>query len=103
MDSAGTIFFVGVVLAIMILPIVTAICREVFEQAPTTHQEGRLALGATRWEMIRMAVLPYGSPAWSAPRCSASAARSVRPSPSRSSCHPGQLARPWSWSIFNGG
>ncbi len=46
----------------MILPIVTAISREVFAQVPTTHKEGALALGATKWEMIRVAVLPYGKP-----------------------------------------
>ena len=49
----------GVVLAIMILSIVTAISREVFAQTPTLHQEAALALGATRWEMIRYAVFPY--------------------------------------------
>jgi phosphate transport system permease protein len=50
----------GLVLAVMILPIVSAISREVFTQAPSLHREAALALGATRWEMIRMAVLPYG-------------------------------------------
>ena len=49
----------GVVLAIMILPIVTAISREVFLQTPRLHEEAALALGATRWEMIRYAVFPY--------------------------------------------
>jgi phosphate transport system permease protein len=58
----GTILFIGIVLAIMILPIVTALSREVFAQTPVTHKEGALALGATRWEMIRMAVLPFGRP-----------------------------------------
>jgi len=58
----GTIFLAGVVLAIMILPIITAISREVFAQTPSTHKEGALALGATRWEMIRTAVLPFGTP-----------------------------------------
>jgi phosphate transport system permease protein len=48
----------GVVLAIMVLPIITAICREVFATTPAAEREGALALGATRWEMIRMAVLP---------------------------------------------
>lgn len=57
--SGGTIFFIGIVLAIMVLPIVTALSREVFAQTPIAHKEGALALGATRWEMIRMAVLPY--------------------------------------------
>lgn len=60
--SGGTILFIGVVLAIMILPIVTAISREVFAQTPTAHKEGALALGATHWEMIRTAVLPFGKP-----------------------------------------
>ncbi len=57
----GTIFLGSVVLAIMILPIVTALSREVFNQTPSTHKEGALALGATRWEMIRTAVLPFGA------------------------------------------
>ena len=50
----------AVVLAVMLLPIVAAISREVFVQTPKEHMEGALALGATKWEMIRMAVLPYG-------------------------------------------
>jgi phosphate transport system permease protein len=50
----------GIVLAIMILPIITAVTREVFLQTPVLHEEAALALGATRWEMIRMAVLPFG-------------------------------------------
>ena len=50
----------GLVLGVMILPIISAIAREVFAQVPTLHREAALALGATRWEMIRMAVLPYG-------------------------------------------
>ncbi|MDP9418545.1 MAG: phosphate ABC transporter permease subunit PstC, partial [Actinomycetota bacterium] len=56
----GTVFVASVVLAIMILPIVTAVSREIFTQAPVTHREAALALGATRWEMIRTAVLPFG-------------------------------------------
>jgi phosphate transport system permease protein len=59
---SGTIFLASVVLAVMILPIITAISREVFAQTPTAHKEGALALGATRWEMIRTAVLPFGTP-----------------------------------------
>jgi phosphate transport system permease protein len=59
---SGTIFLASIVLAVMILPIVTAISREVFAQTPATHKEGALALGATRWEMIRTAVLPFGAP-----------------------------------------
>jgi phosphate transport system permease protein len=51
---------VGLVLAVMILPIVTAVTREVFSQTPRALREAALALGATRWEMIRMTVLPFG-------------------------------------------
>ena len=58
--TGRTILTAGLVLAIMILPIVSAIAREVFQQVPSLHREAALALGATRWEMIRMAVLPYG-------------------------------------------
>jgi phosphate transport system permease protein len=58
--SPGTVFVVSVVLAIMILPIITAISRDVFHQTPRDHMEAALALGATRWETIRTAVLPYG-------------------------------------------
>jgi phosphate transport system permease protein len=50
-------FAAGIVLAIMVLPIVTAICREVFAVAPAAEKEAALALGATRWEMLRMSVL----------------------------------------------
>ncbi|MGI8868285.1 MAG: phosphate ABC transporter permease subunit PstC [Mycobacteriales bacterium] len=56
----GTIFIGTIVLTIMILPIMTALNREVFERTPTDHIEGAWALGATRWEMIRMTVLPHG-------------------------------------------
>jgi phosphate ABC transporter permease protein PstC len=52
-------FVAGLVLAIMILPIVSAISREVIATVPAEQKEAALALGATRWEMIRMAVLPY--------------------------------------------
>jgi phosphate ABC transporter permease protein PstC len=52
-------FIAGLVLAIMILPIVSAISREVISTVPSQDKEAALALGATRWEMIRMAVLPY--------------------------------------------
>jgi phosphate transport system permease protein len=51
---------VSVVLAVMILPIITAVSREVFLQTPKLHEEAALALGATRWEVIRVAVLPFG-------------------------------------------
>ncbi|WP_459803390.1 phosphate ABC transporter permease subunit PstC [Herbidospora sp. RD11066] len=59
----GRSMLVGsLVLAIMILPIIAAISREVFLQAPKLQEEAALALGATRWEMIRMSVLPFGRP-----------------------------------------
>lgn len=58
--SGRTMMTAGVVLAVMILPIITAISREVFLQTPRLHEEASLALGATKWEMIKQAVLPYG-------------------------------------------
>lgn len=58
--TGRTILTAAVVLAVMILPIITAMSREVFLQTPPLHEEAALALGATRWEMIRMAVLPFG-------------------------------------------
>ncbi len=58
--TGRTIFTVAIVLAVMILPIVTALSREVFLQTPRLHEEAALALGATRWEVIQMAVLPFG-------------------------------------------
>jgi phosphate ABC transporter permease protein PstC len=61
--ATGPNYFVaGLILAIMILPIVSAIAREVMATVPAEHKEAALALGATRWEMIRMAVLPYSRP-----------------------------------------
>jgi phosphate ABC transporter permease protein PstC len=57
---AGPNYFIGgLILAIMIIPIVSAISREVMATVPVEHKEAALALGATRWEMIRIAVLPY--------------------------------------------
>ncbi|MBA8929713.1 phosphate transport system permease protein [Kutzneria viridogrisea] len=58
--GAGTIFTVGVVLAVMLLPIITSVTREVFRQTPVMQIEGALALGATKWEMLRTTVLPFG-------------------------------------------
>ncbi len=57
---ARSIASVGVVLAIMVLPIITAIARESYAQVPRLHAEAALALGATRWETMRLAVLPFG-------------------------------------------
>jgi phosphate transport system permease protein len=58
--TGRTMLVAGLVLAVMILPIVSAVAREAFAQAPRRLQEGAQALGATRWEMIRMTVLPFG-------------------------------------------
>ncbi|MEU9705002.1 phosphate ABC transporter permease subunit PstC [Streptomyces sp. NPDC047981] len=57
---ARNLFTVGILLAIMILPIITNVTREVFLQVPQMQEEAALALGATRWEVIRMSVLPFG-------------------------------------------
>jgi phosphate transport system permease protein len=60
--ATGSIFDASVVLAVMILPIITAISRDVFDRTPRANIEAAWALGATRWEVIRLAVLPYGRP-----------------------------------------
>lgn len=59
-SGGGTIFTAGIVLAVMILPIITAVTREVFVQTPRGQVEAALALGATRWEVVRTTVLPFG-------------------------------------------
>lgn len=56
-----SLLMAGIVLAIMIIPIVAAICREVFTRTPPSTIDAALALGATRWEVIRSAVLPFGA------------------------------------------
>ncbi len=58
-STGSTIFAGAVVLAVMILPIISSISREIFLQTPRLHEEAALALGATKWEMIRLAVFPY--------------------------------------------
>jgi len=60
MSTGGTLLTAGIVLAVMILPVITAVTREVFAQTPLGHREAALALGATRWEVVRTAVLPFG-------------------------------------------
>ena len=57
--TGATMLAGSVVLAVMILPIITSISREIFLQTPTLHEEAALALGATKWEMVRYAVFPY--------------------------------------------
>jgi phosphate transport system permease protein len=59
-SGGGTIFTGGIVLAVMILPIITAVTREVFIKTPQSHIEAALALGATRWEVVKTTVLPFG-------------------------------------------
>lgn len=58
--GGGTIFTAGIVLAVMILPIVTSVSREVFRQTPLIQIEAAQALGATKWEVVQMTVLPFG-------------------------------------------
>ncbi|MFC4004556.1 phosphate ABC transporter permease subunit PstC [Prauserella oleivorans] len=58
--TGRTMLVAIIVLAVMILPIITAVVREAFMQTPRLHEEAALALGATRWEMIRTAALPFG-------------------------------------------
>jgi phosphate transport system permease protein len=57
--TGRTMLTAGLVLAIMIMPIVTAISREIFAQTPRLHREAAMALGATKWEMVRLTVFPY--------------------------------------------
>ncbi|WP_322748217.1 MULTISPECIES: phosphate ABC transporter permease subunit PstC [unclassified Frankia] len=57
---ASSTFIAGLVVALMVTPIITSIMREVFSQTPAGEREGALALGGTRWGMIRAVVLPFG-------------------------------------------
>lgn len=58
-SGGGTVFTAGIVLAIMMLPIITSISREVLRQTPPGQKEAALALGATKWEVIRLTSFPY--------------------------------------------
>jgi phosphate transport system permease protein len=101
--AASTILTVGVVLSIMVLPIVTALSREVFVQTPTTNMEAALALGATRWEMIRTAVLPFGKPgviSASMLGLGRALGETVAVTVILSALASNTA---WSWSVFNGG
>lgn len=60
--TGRTLLTASLVLAVMILPIITSVSREVFLQTPRLHEEAALALGATKWEMIKTTVLPFGRP-----------------------------------------
>ncbi len=58
--SSGSAYMsAGLILALMITPIITAVAREVFNTVPVNDKSGAFALGATRWEMIRGVVLPH--------------------------------------------
>ncbi len=101
--AASTILTVGLVLSIMVLPIVTALSREVFAQTPTLHKEAALALGATRWEMIRTAVLPFGKPgviSASMLGLGRALGETVAVAVILSALASNTA---WSWSVFNGG
>jgi phosphate transport system permease protein len=101
--AASTILTVAVVLSIMVLPIVTALSREVFDQTPESHKDAALALGATRWEMIRTAVLPFGKPgviSASMLGLGRALGETVAVMIILSALAEGS---PWSWSMFNGG
>jgi phosphate transport system permease protein len=101
--AASTILTVAVVLSIMVLPIVTALSREVFAQTPVSHKDAALALGATRWEMIRTAVLPFGKPgviSASMLGLGRALGETVAVMIILSALADGTA---WSWSIFNGG
>ena len=101
--AASTILTVGLVLSIMVLPIVTALSREVFVQTPTLNKEAALALGATRWEMIRTAVLPFGKPgviSASMLGLGRALGETVAVAVILSALANNTA---WSWSIFNGG
>ena len=101
--AASTILTVGLVLSIMVLPIVTALSREVFAQTPTINIEAALALGATRWEMIRTAVLPFGKPgviSASMLGLGRALGETVAVTVILSALASNTA---WSWSVFNGG
>ncbi|WP_298226715.1 phosphate ABC transporter permease subunit PstC [Gryllotalpicola sp.] len=57
--TGSTVLAGAVVLGVMVLPIITSITREIFLQTPRLHEEAALALGATKWETVRLAVFPY--------------------------------------------
>jgi phosphate transport system permease protein len=61
-STGSDVFIAGLILAIMIVPIVASICRELFLSIPSELEEGALALGATRWEMVRGVVLSGSRP-----------------------------------------
>lgn len=102
-SGRSTLFFAGMILAVMILPIISAISREVFAQVPLAHREGALALGATRWEMIRTTVLPFGRPGVVS-AAMLGLGRALGETLAVMILLSGlNQGAPWNWSIFNGG
>jgi phosphate transport system permease protein len=59
-NLTGSFFIAGIVVSLMVIPIIASVVREVFAQTPVGEKEAALALGSTRWGMIRAVVLPYG-------------------------------------------
>jgi phosphate transport system permease protein len=59
-NFTGSMFIAGIVVSLMVLPIIASVGREVFAQTPPAEKEGALALGGTRWAMVRTVVLPFG-------------------------------------------
>jgi phosphate transport system permease protein len=99
--GGGTIFTAGIVLSVMILPIITAVSREVFRQTPPMQMEAAQALGATKWEVVRMTVLPFGRSGVIAASM-LGLGRALGETVAvliilRSAAHPGN------WSLFDGG
>jgi phosphate transport system permease protein len=100
---SGTVLLVSIVLAVMILPIITALAREVFDRTPRSQREAALALGATRWETVRMTVLPFGRGgvvAASMLGLGRALGETVAVMIVLSTLAPGA---PWSFSLLNGG
>ena len=99
--GGGTIFTAGIVLSVMILPIITSVSREVFRQTPRIQMEAAQALGATKWEVVRMTVLPFGRSGVIAASM-LGLGRALGETVAvliilRSAAHPGN------WSLFDGG
>jgi phosphate transport system permease protein len=100
---SGTVLLVSIVLAVMILPIITALAREVFARTPRAQREAALALGATRWETVRTTVLPFGRSgvvAASMLGLGRALGETVAVMIVLSTLAPGA---PWSFSLLNGG
>ncbi|MGB8387916.1 phosphate ABC transporter permease subunit PstC [Mycobacterium sp.] len=99
--GGGTIFTAGMVLSVMVLPIITSVSREVFRQTPHIQMEAAQALGATKWEVVRMTVLPFGRSGVVAASM-LGLGRALGETVAvliilRSAAHPGD------WSLFDGG